>query len=97
MKLSDFINHRSFAEELQLFENYMISILTEEVFETMPGFIQWVLFEDFTEQDIKSMLKTLLDWLNEINLEKKDEHLFVLEGKTIAKSHHKRGRLYKNS
>lgn len=91
MKLSDYVNHESFAEELQLFENYMISILTEEVFETMPCFIQWALFEDFAEQDTKSMLKTLLDWLNEINLEKKDEHLFGFRGKNFEKSHHFRG------
>ena len=71
MKLSDFTSQHSFTEELQVFENYMISILTEEVFETMPCFIQWAIFEDFTEQDTRSMLKTLLDWLNEVNLEKK--------------------------
>lgn len=91
MKLSDYINHDSFAEELQLFENYMISILSEEVFETMPGFIQWALFEDFVEQDTKSLLKTLLDWLNEFNLEKKDEHMFAFRGKNIEESYHFRG------
>lgn len=91
MKLSDYVNLDSFAEELQLFENYMISILTEEDFESMPGFIQWALFEDFTEQDTRSLLKTLLDWLNETNLEKKDEQMFGFRGRNIEKSYHKRG------
>ena len=91
MKLSDYINHRSFQEELQLFEDSMINILSQEVFETMPGFIQWDLFESFTEQDTKAMLKTLIGWLNEIDLEKNDEHLFVMEGANIEKSYHKRG------
>lgn len=91
MKLSDYINHRSFQRELQLFEDSMINILSQEVFETMPGFIQWDLFESFTEQDTKAMLKTLIGWLNEIDLEKNDEHLFVLEDKNGEKSYHKRG------
>lgn len=91
MKLSDYINHRSFAAELKLFEESMINILSQEVFETMPGFIQWDLFESFTEQDTKSMLKTLIGWLNEIDLEKNDEHLFVSEDKNGEKSYHKRG------
>ena len=69
----------------------MINILSQEVFETMPGFIQWDLFESFTEQDTKAMLKTLIGWLNEIDLEKNDEHLFVMEGANIEKSYHKRG------
>lgn len=91
MKLSDYINHRHFQRELELFEESMINILSQEVFETMPGFIQWDLFESFTEQDTKSMLRTLVDWLNGLDLEKKDEHMFVLEGANIAKSDNKRG------
>lgn len=91
MKLSDYINHRAFPRELELFEESMIDILSQEVFETMPGFIQWELFESFTEQETKRLLKTLIGWLNETNLEKKDEQMFVLGGKNIAKSDNKRG------
>lgn len=89
MKLSDYINHRWFPRELELFEESMINILSQEVFETMPGFIQWELFESFTEQDTKRLLKTLIGWLNETNLEKKDEQMFALGGKNIAKSDNK--------
>lgn len=91
MKLSDYISHRNFAAELKLFEDSMINILSQEVFETMPGFIQWDLFESFTEQDTKSLLKTLIAWLNGINVEKNDEHLFDLEVINLEKSNNKRG------
>lgn len=86
MKLSDYISHRSFPQELKLFEDSMINILSQDKFETMPGFIQWELFESFTEQDSKRLLKTLIGWLNETNFEKKDEHLFDFGGQNIAKS-----------
>ena len=91
MKLSDYIAHRWFPDELKLFEETMINILSQELFETMPGFIQWDLFESFTAQDTKSLLKTLVGWLNDINLVKKDEQMFVSGGKSVAKSVTKRG------
>ena len=90
MKLSDYVYVPTFVNDLEEFEKVLTKFIGQDL-EEIPGFIQWEMFEAYVEQDSKRMLKTLIEWLQSCNHEKKTEQMFASGGKNIAKSYHKRG------